>query len=277
MGDPAATDAGSGGSMIRYEDLTTEEVSAPPEPKNPSSLQTRWLRDGAVILPRFLPEVLIDAYCGAWHRHDLGHADPLEATAYRRVPELLDLCCYGPLHEVMAHLIGESVAVHLNLVGWVSTERDFHQDAYLSPPSVGSWYIAAWFALDDISPDAGPFEWVPGSHRWSLLDQAKVRARIPEGLRDGPNWPRDSEAILTPVVERRILETACEVRSLVAQRGDVLLWHARTMHRGSRPNVPGLERRALIAHFSGINHREDMPPAVRHTRPPLVDGWQFPL
>jgi hypothetical protein len=30
------------------------------------------------------------------------------------------------------------------------------------------------------------------------------------------------------------------------------------MHRGSRPQSPALLRRALIAHYSGINHRPDM-------------------
>jgi hypothetical protein len=33
-----------------------------------------------------------------------------------------------------------------------------------------------------------------------------------------------------------------------------------------------MERRALIAHYSGINHRQDMPAARQHG-----GGWYFPV
>jgi len=42
----------------------------------------------------------------------------------------------------------------------------------------------------------------------------------------------------------------------------VLIWHGRLLHRGSRPTNPSLLRRALISHYSGINHRPDMPARV---------------
>ena len=54
--------------------------------------------------------------------------------------------------------------MHLNLTGWVSTERNWHQDDYLNP-FINSWY-GRLVALDKISADAGPFEYVPGSHKW---------------------------------------------------------------------------------------------------------------
>jgi hypothetical protein len=31
------------------------------------------------------------------------------------------------------------------------------------------------------------------------------------------------------------------------------------MHRGSVPRVPGMPRRSLITHYTGINHRPDLP------------------
>ena len=31
------------------------------------------------------------------------------------------------------------------------------------------------------------------------------------------------------------------------------------MHRGSYANVPGMQRKALISHYSGVTHRIDMP------------------
>jgi ectoine hydroxylase-related dioxygenase (phytanoyl-CoA dioxygenase family) len=48
------------------------------------------------------------------------------------------------------------------------------------------------------------------------------------------------------------------VKQFLAKRGDVLLWHGRLMHQGARPRDPKMERRSLIAHYSGINHRPNM-------------------
>ena len=45
--------------------------------------------------------------------------------------------------------------LHLALTGWISTQRDWHQDDYLNPPFVANWYAAVWMALDDISAESG--------------------------------------------------------------------------------------------------------------------------
>ena len=65
-----------------------------------------------------------------------------------------------------------------------------------------------------------------------------------------------------------------EIEKFLAKKGDVLLWHARLMHRGSIPNDPDLWRETAILHYSGVNHRPDMPsPAIQHQQ----GGWYFPL
>jgi ectoine hydroxylase-related dioxygenase (phytanoyl-CoA dioxygenase family) len=166
---------------------------------------------------------------------------------------------------MMESLVGEDMLLHLALTGWVSTEREWHQDDYLNPPFVAGWYAAVWMALDDISPDSGPFEYLPGSHRWGLLRMDKVRSFLTEEelTRKDPaagvnQWPKYAERFVTPAVERRIERSGLPIRRFLARKGDVLIWHGRLMHRGSLPRVPGTPRRSLITHYSGINHRPEM-------------------
>jgi ectoine hydroxylase-related dioxygenase (phytanoyl-CoA dioxygenase family) len=166
----------------------------------------------------------------------------------------------------MKALIGEDMLLHLCLTGWVSTERGWHQDDYLNPPHVNSWYAAVWIALGDIHPDSGPFEYVPGSHRWPLIRGEKVRkfltkqelaVRAPE---TGINpWERLAERFVNPAIEAEIAESGRPIVPYLAKRGDVLIWHGRLIHRGSVAKVPWMERRSLITHYSGVNHRPDMP------------------
>jgi ectoine hydroxylase-related dioxygenase (phytanoyl-CoA dioxygenase family) len=179
---------------------------------------------------------------------------------------------YGPLHEEMEKLVGEPVGVHLNLTGWISTTRNWHQDSYLNPPHVGDYYIAAWIALDTIHPDSGPFQYVKGSHKWAQVTREKILAALAPHERDH-KWPTHSERLLTEAFEEEIERRGAEVTVHLPERGDVLLWHGRLLHRGTIANVPGMERRSLIAHFSGVNHRQDMPPAQKHA----MGGYFFPI
>jgi ectoine hydroxylase-related dioxygenase (phytanoyl-CoA dioxygenase family) len=121
-------------------------------------------------------------------------------------------------------------------------------------------------ALDRIHPDSGPFEWIPGSHVWPLLRGDKVQSFLTDeerSRRDGPlkayHWPAYAERFVTPAVEAEIAARGVAPVQFLAERGDVLIWHGRLMHRGSRAKVPAMQRRSLIAHYSGVNHRPDMP------------------
>lgn len=240
-----------------------------------------WNDEGVVILKNFIPEELMVAYEECWiNNHAVGTLDNYEMTSpngwsyctpYRDHQEVLDILSYGPLHEEMKNLIGESVGVHLNLTGWVSTTRNWHQDSYLNPTHVGDRYIAAWIALGKIDPDSGPFQYVPGSHKWPQVTREKILQALPEGDRDHL-WPTHSEKILTPLFEEELKKRNSEIVTYLPERGDVLLWHGRLLHRGSVANIPGMERRSLIAHYSGVNHREDMPPAIQHG-----GGYYFPV
>lgn len=230
-----------------------------------------WLEDGLVILPDAIDSDALDRYEVEWMGDNAGRPTgwPCD-TPYTHEPTLAGICMGASQCAEM--IIGEPMGLHLNLSGWRSTTRNWHQDGYLNPDTTADHYAAVWFALDDIHPDSGPFQYVPGSHREFGVIRQDLMLDALGTTTANTSWPRDSEAILTPLFEQAIDERGMEVRSFEAKRGDVLIWHPRLLHRGSVPNNPDLERRALIAHYSGIHHRPDMPTAERHGA-----GWYFPL
>ena len=114
-------------------------------------------------------------------------------------------------------------------------------------------------ALDDIHPDAGPFEFVPGSHKWPLLRRELVWNYMDSQEIIKPDWPTVSEKICVPAFEDYIQRTGSQVQQFLGKKGDVLIWHGRLAHRGSLPSNTELERKALISHYSALSKREDMP------------------
>jgi len=85
----------------------------------------------------------------------------------------------------------------------------------------------------------------------------KVRAHMPRRQAANPNWPKLSEEFVVPAVDAEIVRRGAKVRPFVAKRGDVLIWHGRLLHRGSKPRQHGTPRKSLICHYSGVTHRKD--------------------
>lgn len=260
--------------------LSLDDLTVPPPP--PCSAD--WNPEGVVVLPGLIDPERTVTYRRCWEREnrlsgfDIDHGPMIihavrpggwpDCTPYMRHPEILDLV--APLAEPLERLIGEPAGMHLNLTGWVTTERDWHQDSYLNEPEVGDHYAAVWIALDDVHPDSGPFQYVPGSHRWPQVTRELIGRHV--DLAD-PAWPKHSEAILSPLFSQEITRRNAVPVAWVPARGDALIWHGRLLHRGSQANVPGAYRPGFIAHFSGIHHRPAMAPAVEHPG----GGWFFPI
>ncbi|HTQ71144.1 MAG TPA: phytanoyl-CoA dioxygenase family protein [Acidocella sp.] len=223
--------------------------------------QLEWRREGALILRNFIPDEITEPYIK--RREALGERRGwVEGYCYQFVPEMRQLALYPPLMEKLKLLIGEEMMLHLCLTGWVTSRRTWHQDDYLNPSFVNCWYAAVWIALGDIEPDCGPFEYIPGSHRWPLMRGEKVQALLGKKGQD-PKWPRFAERFTTPAIEYEMKQHSVQPKTFLAKRGDVLIWHAWLMHQGSLAKIKNKERRSLIAHFSGVNHRQDMMEAFR--------------
>jgi hypothetical protein len=264
--------------------VTLEDLSEPAPEPGPAD----WNDEGVVVLKSFLEDNNVYRYQDEW-AHANGYKGFIDhdgvavlladqpggwphCTPYMQHPNLLQLVCGSDLADTLYALTGEPMGVHLNLTGWVSTQRNWHQDTYLNPPHVGDYYAAVWFCLEDVDPRSGPFQYVPGSHRWHQLSWEKIdQAGIVD--MNNPAWPKHTEDVLTPLVEDEIEARDAEIVTYLPERGDVLIWHSRLYHRGSTPQVPNAFRGALIAHYSGIHHRPDMPSAMQHKDA----GWYFPI
>lgn len=236
-----------------------------------SAIYKSWRQGGVVILKDFMPKELRDRYSEARAKlpDDPTQKDNFKQgwhfpTPYMICPELKDIALWRPLMDVMKMLIGEEMGLHLCLTGWVSTQRSWHQDTYLNPPGLWSRYCAVWIALEDISPDSGPFEFVPGSNNWEVLRREKLFAHLTNEEKTSADWPTFTQEDVARVCMEEVARRKAEVHSFTAKAGDVLIWHSNLIHRGSPPKNPDLLRKSLICHYSSLAHRTDMQAMRRH-------------
>ena len=149
----------------------------------------------------------------AWKRPDVAAVKTLALH-----PALLDLLqvCYGRKPFVFQTLnfpVGSNQAVH-------SDATHFH-----SEPE--GFMCGVWIALEDVTPEAGPLAYYPGSHRLPYvragdlgLSPAQVQAEVHKQRLFEPYW------------QQQIAEHGFQQQRLLARKGDVLIWHANLLHGG---------------------------------------------
>ncbi len=134
-----------------------------------------------------------------------------------------------------------------------------------------------WFALDDIHPDSGPFEYVPSSHEWPVITRERVLSFMEPDAVHTPDWPSRSQDWVAEACEAEIESRGAQVEKFAARKGDILIWDNDLIHQGSAPVNRLIERRALIAHYSAASVRQDMPNRARHTTGGLYATFDHPL
>lgn len=105
---------------------------------------------------------------------------------------------------------------------------------------------AAWIALEDIDPESGPLQVVPGSHQlepfcYSMLgfDKPRTMGEVKSAYRRYEEWVKsliEDGKTNQPVVPNM-------------RKGDVLLWHANLLHGSPECKRPELSRKSLVVHY----------------------------
>ena len=234
--------------------------------------ELHWRRYGFLVLNRFLPDEIVRDYLALRERRGIGLGGFQNVVDENTDPEILALGCYPRLLAVIRQLFSEDFRFNFSLTQFTSTNRAWHQDDYLGPDELFGRYCAVWMALEDIHPDAGPFQFIPGSQRWDGMRGRLVREHVRPEVRDwiglagqGGHWAQIAEAFTTPAYEAKIAKEALPQYTFHARKGDVLIWHGRLVHRGSIANVPGMRRPALICHYYPCD--VETIPAARPGRP----------
>lgn len=195
--------------------------------------------------------------------HSLGH--------WRMTPGFHDIL-WNPAFVMAAHqLLGDQAvrfwhdqlfckpAKHGGVVAW-------HQDYSYWTRSVPMQHLTSWVGLDDASEENGCLQYIPGSHRWGLLDMPALTGEM-EGLK----------AFLKPE-QAKELENPVPIEM---EKGHATFHHPLLVH-GSFENLSERPRRAFVLNVFADGTRSDsdeellagVPVIPRGTK---MEGKFFPL
>jgi ectoine hydroxylase-related dioxygenase (phytanoyl-CoA dioxygenase family) len=123
------------------------------------------------------------------------------------------------------------------------SEQDWHQDFPYVVPRILSHLAASWAACEPITPENGPLEYFPGSHRFPFFDWGNGSL----------TYAHDDYAKVgkfADYLRERAAQEGIQPVQLAAEKGDVFLWHAALAHRGAPVLRKGATRRSIVSHYS---------------------------
>lgn len=148
------------------------------------------------------------------------------------------------LLKILNFAMGKKVIPFQTINFIKGSEQRAHSDSIHMTTEPQGYLIAVWIALEDIGPDQGPLEYYPGSHRLPFISTKDY----PSG---NTSWTigKESNKKYEDKIAEVIREKGLQPQTFLAQKGDVLVWHANLLHGGQAITRPDATRMSMVAHY----------------------------
>ncbi|MCR9196183.1 MAG: phytanoyl-CoA dioxygenase family protein [Hyphomonas sp.] len=151
-------------------------------------------------------------------------------------PAIGRVAVHQPIIDLLSQLYGRRAFPFQTLNFEVGTQQKPHSDTYHFNSSPERFMCGVWVALEDISPDAGPLIYYPGSHKLPILKRTELG-----GTQLYPDYEKH--------IQRLVEDHGLQPEYGLLKRGQALIWSANLIHGGSARKNPELTRRSQVTHY----------------------------
>jgi hypothetical protein len=199
--------------------------------------------------------------------------------AWRRSPAVKALAVHPKVLNALRSTYGREPFPFQTLNFRVGTEQPKHADTIHFHSDPPLFMCGVWIALEDVTLDAGPLIYWPGSHKLPVLTMRGV------GLNRPDPEASDYHRLYQPALDARIAASAITPEHALVRKGQAFVWAANLVHGGAPITREGATRRSLVVHcyFEGcvyytpmISDPESGRLAVRLPADVRTGGWMWP-
>ena len=137
-----------------------------------------------------------------------------------------------------------------SLTFYRGSQQPIHIDyPYVRAQSKLAHLAATWIPLEDISPDAGPLAYYPGSHK---VDVSGFFDWGDGSIVLEPDSSRDPTQF-ADYLYQRMREKGVEPVVYCPRKGDALIWHGNLAHEGTKIRDNRLTRMSYVTHYTSLD------------------------
>jgi hypothetical protein len=163
--------------------------------------------------------------------------------AWKTNPDVKAIAANPALLDLLSRLYGRRAFPFQTLNFAAGTQQHLHTDAVHFSSIPQRFMCGVWVALEDIAADAGPLCYVPGSHKWPILDNALI------GRRGAGQELASAQDPYHEAWHALIAEHPRPTELFFARKGQALIWCANLLHGGSVQNDSRLTRWSQVTHY----------------------------
>ncbi|OJY88130.1 MAG: hypothetical protein BGP13_06135 [Sphingobacteriales bacterium 40-81] len=212
-----------------------------------------WSAKGYLIIEGLLKDDEVDAInaeiAGLQQSGKIKFTNGNKLMFANRISSLIQSITTHPqIKSILDFLLNKNV-VPFQTINFINgSEQRAHSDSIHMTTYPLGYLIAAWIALEDITPDNGPLFYYPGSHKLPFLLNSDYN-NTSSLLTLGNKKYSDYEDVLEDVLN----ENHFEAKTFLAKKGDVLIWHANLVHGGAPILNKALTRKSMVIHYYADN------------------------
>jgi ectoine hydroxylase-related dioxygenase (phytanoyl-CoA dioxygenase family)/SAM-dependent methyltransferase len=152
------------------------------------------------------------------------------------------------IHRLCSLVLGHRAVATQTLFFEYGSGQSLHRDPWYVNHHPRSHLVAAWFALEDVLPDAGPLMYVPRSHKLPYY-----RFATDDVVFHDPRVSGEERNLAIAHMHQQMAERGLVAEPALPRLGQVFLWHGSLIHGGSPVINPALTRRSLVVHFGRLD------------------------
>lgn len=227
--------------------------------------------DGIVILKSAFSEELADKVLSDFDDWSSKKENNFEKWKRERVTNFhvysentKELATNPCVKEILDEFFESEMVVYSSLYFREGTSQHYHRDTphfYTNPMDL---YCGVWYALEDINKESGPLKYYLKSHELMVPNGIDTYNRLfSNNIDNFQKKSYDKQNFDCLLEYNRVLEEECKTLGLEKRdekeyvpeikKGDIIIWHPKTVHGGSAVINPKLTRQSMVTHNIPIN------------------------
>lgn len=163
--------------------------------------------------------------------------------AWKAQPDVKAIAANQVILDLLSRLYGRPAFPFQTLNFPVGTQQDLHTDSVHFSSIPPRFMCGVWLAMEDIHDDAGPLNYVPGSHKWPMMDNCMI------GRNGTDSRPESAQLPFHEAWAALISAQNAPTERFLARKGQALIWCANLLHGGSLQTNPRRTRWSQVTHY----------------------------
>lgn len=162
--------------------------------------------------------------------------------AWYRSPAVRRLATWPRMGQLLRDAYGREPFAFQTLNFRQGTQQSVHSDAIHFHSKPERFMCGVWIALEDVSPDAGPLVYYPGSHRLPVMTMRGAGVNT-----DTPGYA-EYESTYVPRYAEALAQSGLPRHEALVKKGWAFVWAANLAHGGAPIMDTASTRRSIVAH-----------------------------